>query len=642
MEKKSSRQAYERVVVVMVRNAILLLAGMTVFGGAAHAEVVLVDGGQPVATIVTADGPSGAAREAARMLQDYLQRMSGAELPIVGESVAPDGGRILVGASSLTAALGYAPDEFALEQAIVRVHGGDLVVIGDDEKPTGGPLMGTRHAAAMLLRELGVRWLWPGDLGTVIPQQPTVAVADDLALDWRPQLLKRGLRSAGYNDRVQRGLDALGWSADDFHAMHAEGLADWYVAHRIGGSFAGSYGHAYGDYYARFHDEHPEWFAMQPDGTRDQGDIGNRSRLCVSNPELIAQIASEKIAELAARPDVDCVSISPNDGGAATFCTCPHCEAWDNPDGPVIEFYWPGVEGRRKEHVSLSDRYVRFYNEIAKHVAEVYPDRLLGAYAYSAYRTVPVKETLEPNVLIGFVGVNYVNRDFYEADIETFAGWAERSSHIFWRPNLLGGGMGFPQNFARALGQDVAAMADRGLTVTDFDCQYQHWALKGLTYYVLAEMLAEPDADPDAIIDDYCQAGFGPAADEVRAYFDALEAVTDRIYEDSAYLGRKDNLEVLAGYYDDATLAGLQAHLDAAREAAAGDATVLARIEFLRVAPTYAALNRDYILARRAVRSGDTEMRDAMEAAAAAREAFYQRLGLSWALNSAYLKFYGF
>jgi hypothetical protein len=75
-------------------------------------------------------------------------------------------------------------------------------------------------------------------------------------------------------------------------------IGDWYAAHRIGGSFAGSYGHAYGGYWERYHEEHPEWFALQPDGTRDQGNIGNRSRLCVSNPELIAHIAREKIAEL--------------------------------------------------------------------------------------------------------------------------------------------------------------------------------------------------------------------------------------------------------------------------------------------------------------------------------------------------------
>jgi len=319
------------------------------------------------------------------------------------------------------------------------------------------------------------------------------------------------------------------------------------------------------------------------------------------------------------------------------------CESWDHPDGPIIELYWPGAERNRREHVSLSDRYVRFYNEIARIVAEQHPDRLLGAYAYSAYRTVPVAQELEPNLLIGFVGISYVNREMYDADMATFAGWAQKASNIFWRPNLLGGGMGFPVNFARPLARDVARLTDQGLTVTDFDCQYQHWALKGLTYYVLAEMLCDPGADPDAIIDDYCHAGFGPAAQHVRAYFDALEALTDRIFEDSEYLGRKTNLWRLAEYYDDATLAELQGHLDAARQAAGGDEAILARLDFLQVGIDYARLNRDYLLARHAVRDeGDATRQEAMEAAAQAREEYYQQLGLTWAINSAYLKFYGF
>lgn len=267
---------------------------------------------------------------------------------------------------------------------------------------------------------------------------------------------------------------------------------------------------------------------------------------------------------------------------------------------------------------------------------------MLGAYAYSAYRTVPIEQVLEPNILIGFVGITYMNRERYEEDMRIFTGWAERSSQIFWRPNLLMDGMGFPQNFARPLARDVSAMVERGLTVTDFDGQFQHWALEGLNYYVLAQMLADPSADPDAIIDDYCAAGFGPAAAQVRAYFDALEGITGSVFEQSEYLGRRTNIEVLAGHYDDETLAGLQAHLDAAREAAGGDAAILERIDFLQVGVDYARVSRDAILTRHAVSSGDTDQRAAMEAAEQAREDFYQQVGISWTLNAPYLKYYGF
>jgi hypothetical protein len=154
----------------MIRQAVVTVVCLMLVAGVGCSEMTLVSEGQAVATIVTADRPSGAARDGARMLQDYLRRISGAELAVVGASRAPDGARILVGSSPLTEAHGYVDDELALEQAIVRVHGDDLVVIGDDATPEGRALMGTRHAAVMLLREIGVRWLWPGELGTVTPE----------------------------------------------------------------------------------------------------------------------------------------------------------------------------------------------------------------------------------------------------------------------------------------------------------------------------------------------------------------------------------------------------------------------------------------------------------------------------------------
>ena len=68
--------------------------------------------------------------------------------------------------------------------------------------------------------------------------------------------------------------------------------------------------------------DHPDWFALQPDGTRDnsRADGGHRARLCVSNRALIEQVARDRIAEARKYPRWDTVSVSPNDGGRATFC----------------------------------------------------------------------------------------------------------------------------------------------------------------------------------------------------------------------------------------------------------------------------------------------------------------------------------
>lgn len=624
-----------------MRYALVIAAAINLAGCAA-ADLTLVQDGQPACAIVLSKQATPAAKMAATELQWHLRQMSGAEVPIAYDDNPPPGTHILVGDSALTAAHGLDSAQFALEQIVLRVVGSDLIVMGDDAKPSGSQLMGTYLAACELLeRVLGVRWLWPGELGTVIPKRSTVTVPSDLSVDFTPPVIRRGIRNIQYNERVQRGLDKLGFTREQFEAVHAAG-ADWFRRHRIGGSFNGSYGHAFGTWWEQYGAAHPDWFALQPDGTRDQSKSPDRARLCVSNPELIAEIARVKIAELSANPDLDCVSISPNDGGSTTFCTCERCEAWDHPDGPIIQIYWPDAPDRRRDHVSLSDRYFKFYSAIAEIVAREHPNRMLGAYAYSAYRTVPIAAPVHPNLLVGFVGLNYMNAEQGEADLQMWRGWLEKANHLFLRPNLLGGGMGWPVNFARRLGQDMKQFIAGGLTVTDFDCCYQHWAQKGLTYYVLAEVLWNPQVDVDELIRDYCQAGWGSAAAEIEQYFLALERKTDEIYHSSSYAGRKDTPEVIAAFYTDEFLNECQGYLDAARQKAAGDQTVLARIDFLQPAVTYARLNRDWRLAQAAVRAGEEGARERYQAAEAAKEKFFQELGISWSINTPYLKFYGF
>ncbi len=619
-----------------------LLAVLGVMGavgaGCAEAELTLVQDGEAKCALVLSVQPTRAAREAARELQSHIERMSGARLRIVSEGDAPAGGRILVGESASTEALGLDAAALDAEQIVIKCQGDDLVIMGDDEKADGRELWGTYWAASVFLEQvLGVRWLWPGDLGTVIPRRDTITVPSDLEVRFTPPLLQRGIRNIQWNERVQGGLDRLGLTREQFEALHGEGEA-WFQRHRIGGSFRGKYGHAYTRYWDEHGAEHGEWFAVQPDGSRDQSGRPDRARLCVSNPELIATIAANKAAELKADPSLDCVSISPNDGGPLAFCTCANCEAWDHPDGEMIEIWWPGG---RKQHVSLTDRFVRFYSAVAQQVARECPDRYLGAYAYSAYRALPVEATLEPNIIVGFVGLDYLNQEAHDADMARWRGWAERARQLFLRPNLLMGGMGFPVNFAGPLATDISGLVDAGLRVTDFDCCYQHWALKGLVYYVLAEVLWDPDADPDALIDDYCRAGWGPAAAEVRRYFDALARKTDEVYGSNRYHGRRES-EVIASFYPDDFLAECNDCLGAAREKAAGDESVVARVDFLQTGVDFARVNRDFLLARAAVRAGDRGRREALQQAEEAKLGFYQDLGISWAINTPYLLFYGF
>jgi hypothetical protein len=57
---------------------------------------------------------------------------------------------------------------------------------------------------------------------------------------------------------------------------------------------------------------------------------------------------------------------------------------------------------------------------------------------------------------------------------------------------------------------------------------YCEWATKPFTYYLTTKAHFNPDRlDFDTIADDYCRTGYGAAAKEVRAYFDAVENASD-------------------------------------------------------------------------------------------------------------------
>jgi hypothetical protein len=534
--------------------------------------------------------------------------------------------------------------DFDLEELRIRTFPGRLVLLGDDERPDGLRLEGTLWAVmAFLEQELGVRYLWPGELGRVVPRRETVEVGT-IHTRCTPRLRQRRIRNLGYSDRIQRGLDRLGWSREAFEEHYA-GAADWFDFHRIGGSFRGSYGHAFGDYWQRFHEEHPDWFALQPDGTRDnsRADGGHRARLCVSNRELIEQVARDCIERMRRSPQLDTVSVSPNDGsGGATFCQCAACRAWDAPEGRKIELRDP--RGGSFEYVSLSERFVRFYSAVAGITAREEPDRNLGAYAYSVYKLPPLEAKLHPNVVVGFVppANTYLNQNVRREMLESWKGWSATARKLFLRPNFLRAGFGCPVVYAHRLAEDIRFFADNGMFVTDFDCCAHHWATDGLNYYVLAKLLWNPAADVDTIITDYCKAGFGPASDPVRRYFTLLEKLTTEVAETDLYEGRKENHELLAGQYTDSFLEHCRGLLRRARELARSDEQISRRIEFLEKAVEYARLRRNWALARSAVREGDRDARARLQAAEAARNAWYQRVGPSWVLNAPRLQFYGY
>ena len=584
------------------KRLIFLLLATTCLSRLAAADLVLVADGRPKAVVVLSDIPSRSAVQAADTLVSLVEKSSGAKLPVarehdLAELRLADGklqaivrGQepavfVLVGDSRIARQLGASSDGLGPGGTLLRTCPNALVLLGTDDK-TPADNDGSYYAVVTFLEDvLGVRMLWPGELGTVVPEHKTIQVPP-LDRRFTPRIGQRRIRSAHYSDRMQVGLDYLAVTKAEFDrqiaALHSH---EWFRWQRLGGNVGIASGHAFGQVWNKYHAEHPEWFAMQPNGSRDQSKLSpDRCRLCKSNLALIDALARDKIEELR-RTGGQSASLCPNDGGSATFCQCPECKRLDPPEGRKISLWdFTGPQRREFEYVSLTDRMVWFWNHMAERIVKEFPQVTLGVYAYSVYEAPPVREKLHPSLAVGFVGGSYSRDAMRREAREEWDAWSKMATKIFWRPNLLlfGRRTGTPAVYVHKLAEDLRRFTDHGLLGTDFDSCVHNWATEGLNYYVLSRLLWDPSADVDAMLDDYCRAGFGPGWRDVRRYFARLEELTNRI--------AAEELPITAPYTPE-VVAELGKLLDAADKAADGD-TVRRRVTFLRRGLEFAALQQ--------------------------------------------------
>ena len=165
-----------------------LFALLCLFLAGPSEAVVLVKDGKPMATIIVAKpavnppANDSAAQKfaAARDLQAYVRKMSGAELPIVGDDAKPPAPWVIVGRCAAADALGAnVPSGLTParreEGFLILAKGDRLLLAGND----AGPYHGTEYAASELLERLGVRWYMPGEFGEFVPRNATIEVADE-------------------------------------------------------------------------------------------------------------------------------------------------------------------------------------------------------------------------------------------------------------------------------------------------------------------------------------------------------------------------------------------------------------------------------------------------------------------------------
>lgn len=452
-------------------------------------ELILVSAGTPRASIVVDGDHSGVVDDAVEELNYWIEQMTGTTLPVETHD-AWDGSRpvVAVGHSPLTDELDVDPSHLGEDGALVVSTPTELVLVGRDDHPESDMQWdGTYFAVREFVRSLGVRQIWPGELGEVSPDLETLTVEPD-EREWEPQLLfPRGFRSRLYESL--RGRHApiaeevgVGPIPDEtWERIQAE-THRWIRRHRATYKRPAEHdrgqpmGHAFQDWWERFGDEHPEWFAQRPDPWqgRDPATVrDNWKKLNLSNDDIYDQKFEDWYEKYQDDPIKHRWLVAgPNDGSAG-YDTRPETRAMDegrNEGMTDFEIWHAG----NNESV-LTERYVQFYNRFAERVVEVDEDLMVGGFAYNAYKEPPTHHEVHPNVLIAHVGETSIDPDDHSVQ-ENWQAWADMGvEQMFWRPNQLGDTHAVPRIYMQKMEETLDAAQDFGMVGLLVDACRNAW-----------------------------------------------------------------------------------------------------------------------------------------------------------------------
>jgi len=117
----------------------LLTLSVSLSGGNMEINSVeIVTEGKPDARIIIEENPTVSANLAALELQYFVEKMTGAKLPIVTDNVAVSDNRILVGRSKFTHELGIHVEALGAFEYLIDFRPGTIILIGHDDRDNHG------------------------------------------------------------------------------------------------------------------------------------------------------------------------------------------------------------------------------------------------------------------------------------------------------------------------------------------------------------------------------------------------------------------------------------------------------------------------------------------------------------------------
>ena len=460
-------------------------------------------------------------RQAAEDLRDYLKQMSGAEIAVLKEGdPMPDLPRVYIGQTAFTSARGVDFSKLGEEEYQIFPAGRHIVV-------TGGRPIGSFYGVWNLLNRLGV---W-----SIAMDQDVVPEKKDVFLEIRAKE-----RAPAFSSRIIYNRKPIFFKIVKMPEKWFERYGLYLLRNGINGRqhrlysppYIGKmsdiptdpYVHTFCLYVPRrLFDTHPEYFAMDKTGKRRKPEQDTaRGGLCLSNREMWDVALSSLRAMIkkhrAERPKEEwpiLYDISALD--LAQACECPECRKIAEEEGTEIGL--------------LS----RFINYVAENIRKEYPDIIIRTLSYGLAKGFPKKTPFAENVLIQvcdlFVAGDCfkpLSHPFNAPSKAMFDEAAKQKCQLsvfdYWN-------MCFYCNPPRmevvfdTLAPDLRYLKSCGVSGLFLEGslhEYKPQNFMDLEYFVAAQLMMDPDQDPEMLADVFLNGYYGAAAPEMKKLFNEL------------------------------------------------------------------------------------------------------------------------
>lgn len=465
---------------VKLISLFFLLLGF--FFSSCNSDINLVTENQTNYKIVIPNQATEVERKAAEELQKYLYKISKTNLEIIKDSKAISEFEISIGYTNRlsTSGLNIDLDDLKEDGFSIKTDGNTIFIFG-------GNVKGTLYGVYTFLDEfLKVKMYSPGVFN--IPNNPNIIIPQ-IDLTETPIIKYRELHMPSAT---------LSQEFCDWHKLHHPSVRE-----KEYGSFVHTFQNLIPS--QKYYEKHPEYFS-EINGIRvpDQ-------QLCLSNHDLYEELLKNLKDQMNKKPEAKVWDVSQNDNFGS--CKCESCAKadsyYESPAGIMIEFV----------------------NKIARE----FPEKTISTLAYQYTRKAPINIKPEPNVMVVLCTIECDrskpiaddHNDLFNRDIKE---WSSLTDNIkIWDYVVQFSSYTNPFPNFHVLKPNIKLFVDHGVTSLFEQGSGNSWSdMHELKSYVLAKLMWNPDADVDAIINEFIKGYYGKASEYIKQYFDLRQNAVEK------------------------------------------------------------------------------------------------------------------